>query len=49
MLKNSHLELEKDFENFKDRELNIRKETEELFSKLIIISRDDMDKLNKKK
>ena len=48
-VKNSLLELEKDFIELKDRELKdrevkIKREIEELFLKPIIISIDDMDK-----
>ena len=49
MIKNSLLELDKYFLEFKDRELRDReektkRETEELFCKPIIVSKDDMDK-----
>ena len=48
-VKNSILELEKDFMKLKDRELKDReektkREIEELFYKLIIMSKDDVDK-----
>ena len=48
-VKNSFLELEKDFIELKDRELKdkevkIKREIEELFFELIIVSIDDMDK-----
>ena len=48
-LKNSLLEEEKDFIELNDRELKdriekIKREIEELFNKLIIVSKDDMDK-----
>ena len=48
-VKNSLLELEKDFIELKDRDLNdrevkIKREIEELFFKPIIVSIDDMDK-----
>ena len=51
---NSLLELEKDFTDLKDRELKdrevkIKREIEELFFKPITVSRDDMDKVEKKK
>ena len=47
--KNSLLELEKDFmrlkgSELKDRTEKIKREIEELFHKLIIVSKDDMDK-----
>ena len=53
-VKNSLLELEKDFIELKDRELKdrevkIKRETEDLFFKLIIMSIDDMDKIEEKK
>ena len=49
IVKNSLLRLEKDFIESKDRELNdgeekIKRETEELFYKPVIVSKDDMDK-----
>ena len=52
-VKNSRLELEKDFIELKDRELKqrelkIKREIEELFSKPIIVSVDDMDKFKEK-
>ena len=52
-VKNSLLELEKDFKELKDRELKdrevkIKRETEELFFKLIIMSIDGMDNANQK-
>ena len=48
-VKNSLFDLEKDFIELKDRELkgreaNIKREMEELFFKLIIVSIDDMEK-----
>ena len=48
-VKNSLLELQKDLIELKDRELKdrvvkIKKETEEVFSKLVIVFIDDMDK-----
>ena len=48
-IKNSLLELEKDFMELKDRELKdreekIKREIEELSYKPIIVSKDDMDK-----
>ena len=53
MVKNRFLELEKDFTELKDRELKdrevkIKREIEELFFKLIIVSVDDMDRFKKK-
>ena len=53
MVKNRFLELEKDFTELKDRELKdrevkIKREIEELFFKLIIVSVDDMDRFGKK-
>ena len=53
MVKNTFLELEKDFTELKDRELKdrevkIKREIEELFFKLIIVSVDDMDRFEKK-
>ena len=52
-INNSYLELEKDFIELKDRELKdrevkIKRETEELFFKPIIVSKDDMDRFEKK-
>ena len=52
-VKNSLLELEKDFIELKDielrdREVKIKREIQELFPKLIIASIDDMDKFEKK-
>ena len=52
-VKNSLLELEKDFielkdRNVKDREVRIKREIEELFLKPIIVSMDDMDKFEQK-
>ena len=54
MVKNRFLELEKDFTELKDRELKdrevkIKREIEELFFKLIIVSVDDMDRFEKKR
>ena len=51
---NSLLELEKDSielydKELKERETKIKREIEELFLKPIIVSIDDMDKLEKKK
>ena len=51
--KNSLFDLEKDFIELKDRELkgreaNIKREMEELFFKLIIVSIDDMEKFEQK-
>ena len=48
-VKNSLLELERDFtglkdREFKDREVKIKREIEDLLFKLIIVSIDDMDK-----
>ena len=43
-MKNSLLELEKDFLELKDREEEIKKEIEELFWKPNIISKGHMDK-----
>ena len=52
-VKNSLLELEKDFIELKDSDLNdrevkIKREIEELFFKPIIVSIDDMDKFEQK-
>ena len=52
-IKNSLLELEKDFIELKDRELkdrevNIKIEIEELFFKPIVVSVDDMERFGKK-
>ena len=52
-IKNSLLELEKDFIELKDRELkdrevNIKIEIEELFFKPIVVSIDDMERFGKK-
>ena len=52
-VKNSLLELEKDFVELKDielkdREVKIKREIEELFFKPIIVSIDDMDRFEKK-
>ena len=51
-MKNSLLELEKDFIELKDielkdRDVKIKKEIEELFIKPIIVSIDDMDRFKK--
>ena len=51
-VKSSLLDLEKDFKELKDEELKDRKEKiwrerEELFYKLIIVSKDDMDRFEK--
>ena len=53
-VKNSLLQFEKDFIELKDRklkrgELKIKRGTEELFLKQIIVSIDDMDKFEQKK
>ena len=52
-IKNSLLELEKVFielkdKELKDREIKIRREIEEIFFKQIIVSIDDMNKLEQK-
>ena len=52
-VKNSLLELERDFtglkdREFKDREVKIKREIEDLLFKLIIVSIDDMDKFEQK-
>ena len=47
-LKTSLLELEKYFIELKDRALKIKRETEELFFKGIIVFIDDMDKFEEK-
>ena len=52
-VKNSFLELEKDFiglknRTFKDREVKVKREIEELFFKPIFVSIDDMDKFEQK-
>ena len=46
-VKNSLLELEKDFKNWKTEKLKL-KEIEELFFKSIIVSTDETDKFFKK-
>ena len=43
-VKNSISESENDFMELKGREEKIRREIEELFYKLIIVSKDDIDK-----
>ena len=53
MVKNSLLELEKDFIELrdielKDREVKIKRETEELFFKPIMVSIDDINKFEQK-
>ena len=53
-VKNSLLELKKDFIELKDRELKdrevkIKSEIEELFFKPIVVSLDDIDKFEQKK
>ena len=53
-VKNSILELEKDFielkdRDLKDREVKIERKIEEIFFKSIIVSIDDMDRFEKKK
>ena len=47
-VKNSLLELEKDFIELKDRDVKIKKVKVELFFKSIIIFIDDMDRFEKK-
>ena len=47
-VKNSLLELEKDFIELKDRGVKIKREIENLFLKLIIMSIDDMEKFEQK-
>ena len=47
-VKNSLIELEKDFVELKNREVKIKRETEEIFLKLIMVSIDDMDKFEQK-
>ena len=52
-VKNSILELEKDFielkdSELKDRNVKIKRDKEELFFKLITVSIDDMDKFERK-
>ena len=47
-VKNSLLQLEKDFIALKDREVKIKREIEELFFKSSIVSVDDMDKFEQK-
>ena len=44
-VKNSLLELENYFIEFKDREIKLKREIEELFFKPDIVSTDEMDKL----
>ena len=53
-VKNSILELEKDFielkdRDLKDREVKIERKIEEIFFKSITVSIDDMDRFQKKK
>ena len=48
-VKNSISESENDFMELKGREEKIRREIEELFYKLIIVSKDDIDKFENKK
>ena len=53
MVKNSLLQLEKDFTELndielKDRETKIKREIEKLFLKPIFVSKDDMDRFEKK-
>ena len=53
-VKNSILELEKDFielkdRDLKDREVKIERKIEEIFFKSITVSIDDMDRFEKKK
>ena len=53
-VKNSLLELEKDFIDtkdmeLKDREIKIKREIKELFLKRIFVSIEDMDRFDKKK
>ena len=47
-IKNSLLELEKYFIELKDREVKTKREIEELFFKLMMVSIDDMDKFEQK-
>ena len=47
-VRNSLFKLEKGFIELKDREVKIKREIEELFFKLIIVSVDDMDRFEKK-
>ena len=47
-VKNSLIELEKDFVELKNREVKIKRETEEIFLKLIMVSIDYMDKFEQK-
>ena len=47
-VKNSHLELEKELIELKDREVKIKREREELTFKPIIVSQDDMGSFGKK-
>ena len=48
MLKDSLLELEKNFVELKDIEVKIKREKDKLFFKPIIMSIDDMDKFEQK-
>ena len=48
-VKDSLLELEKKFLELKDRAVKIKREIEELFSKPIIVSIDDMNKFEQNK
>ena len=53
-VKNSILELEKDFielkdRDLKDREVKIERKIEEIFFKSVTVSIDDMDRFEKKK
>ena len=47
-VKNSHLELEKELIELKDREVKIKREIEELTFKPIIVSQDYMGSFGKK-
>ena len=47
-VKNSHLQLEKELIELKDREVRIKREIEELIFKPIIVSQDDMGRFGKK-
>ena len=48
-VKNNLWELEKDFIELNNREINIKREIEKLFSKWIIVSIGHMDRFEKKK
>ena len=47
-VKNSLLELEKDFIELKDRDIKVKREIEEVFFKPIMVPINDMDKFEQK-